>query len=163
MKCVSIAGDGSFRGEVVGESHYSEALFRLADGKEWQEGELVLDAVLIPEDTNRHDKNAVQVTIKGALVGYLDRTNARRHRKRLAAEGYAGWPATCKASIIGGFEGEPIYGVRLDISEFHDLPKKSRAKKPTPQKTKVGLMKWEVSGAWKADGAEASMVVEAPN
>lgn len=80
---------------------------------------MTVDAVLILENTNPHDANAVRVEIDGALIGYLSRDNARRYRADLAAAGTPDVTVRCTARIVGGFEtasGERAsFGVRLDL------------------------------------------------
>lgn len=81
--------------EVVGESHYQEALQRLV-------GRPSLEACLTPQTANPHDRNAVAVTIDGQMVGYLSRDDAPLFRDRLAAHGLGLQPTLCSASIEGG-------------------------------------------------------------
>ena len=63
--------------EVAGESHYSPAIRRIF-GKDFKPDgcETDVTAALIPDSTNRHDRNAVGVLIGGELVGYLPRVDA---------------------------------------------------------------------------------------
>lgn len=105
---------------VVGESHYQEALEAIC-GKRSDEGEdRVVDASLIPEDSNPHDSQAVRVDIQGRTVGYLSRDDARRFRQHLAQTGDTRGPVTCKARIQGGWDRGPSdqgsYGVSLSYS-----------------------------------------------
>jgi hypothetical protein len=80
---------------------------------------VTIDAVLILEDSNPHDANAVRIEIEGELIGYLSRDNARRYRADLAAAGQPRATVRCKARIVGGFETESgeraHFGVRLDL------------------------------------------------
>lgn len=60
--------------DVVGEYYHSKEIRKLYP-KQIQHGdrEIRSRAVLEPEPTNRHDRHAVKVIVKGRLVGYLPR------------------------------------------------------------------------------------------
>ena len=116
-----IRGDGSFSFEVVGESHYQSALQwicgpRKEDGENKQE-----IALLIFEDSNPHDNQAVCVKIRGKRVGYLSRDDARTFREMVRQANIPdnGLDLACYAVIRGGWdrgeEDEGLYGVWLDI------------------------------------------------
>lgn len=64
--------------EVVGESQYQDALWKIVGGKPRGEDRPTWrgQATLLPEPSNRHDRNAVCVKIGGKTVGYLDRDTA---------------------------------------------------------------------------------------
>jgi hypothetical protein len=85
--------------EVVGESHYQDALWKIVgkkprgdDGVEWTG-----TARLVPEPANPHDPNAILVTIKGQPVGHLSRGSARQLRRAIGS----GVSVPC--AINGGF------------------------------------------------------------
>jgi hypothetical protein len=64
---------------AVGVSQYQDALRHIAGLDEADERPLWEGlARLVPEPTNPHDPNAIQVIIEGQLVGYLDRETAAR-------------------------------------------------------------------------------------
>lgn len=115
---------GEFACEVVGESNYQDAIGRAFDLANKQSDDTPLLALLTPESGNRHDRNAVNVTIGGALVGYLSRDFAPVYRERLKAEGMGLVPVYCHAQITGGFQMEDgrraSFGVELDIDEFEE-------------------------------------------
>ena len=48
-----LAGDGSYRVEVVGESHYQEALEAICGGRTEEGARQECTATLVPEPTNR--------------------------------------------------------------------------------------------------------------
>lgn len=80
-----------------------------------------MKAVLIFENTNRYDPDAVKVEIKGQQVGYLSRGDAKAFRKRMAAERIAGERFDCEANIRGGWErssGSGPFGVYLDVGLY---------------------------------------------
>jgi hypothetical protein len=110
---VAVSGPGAFAVNVVGVSQYQRVLEAAAG-----EGALV-DAVLVLEDDNAYDDQAVAVHIEGARAGYLSRADARLYRADLAAAGEPELRVRCKARIVGGFEtasGERAhFGLKLDL------------------------------------------------
>lgn len=116
-KVVILRGSGDFDLQVVGESHRQEELKRVA-GPYTNDGRRVQElAVMMPDESNPHDSNAVMVRIGAVRVGYLDRENARLWREEVFATGVSG--AGCQAIITGGWDrgrGDiGMYGVRLDV------------------------------------------------
>lgn len=116
---IKIAGPGTFAVEVVGVSRRQDALAAIMDQHGRSGRTVTLDALLILENSNPHDANAVRVEIDNALIGYLSRENAARYRADLAAANTPDATIQCKARIVGGFEtssGERAsFGVRLDL------------------------------------------------
>ena len=114
-----ISGPGDYEVDVVGESHYQDALERICDGRTDESAEKYVDAALILEDDNRHDRKAVRVDIEGRTVGYLSREFARSYRDRLKQAGHPDLVGICKAVIVGGWDrgkrGRGHFGVRLDL------------------------------------------------
>ena len=77
--------------EVAGESHYPEAI-RAALGSDVKAdgSETTVTVRLLPEPTNKHDRNAVAVWSDFGKVGYLPRPEAKRYAgvlSSLAANG----------------------------------------------------------------------------
>lgn len=116
---IKIEGPGTFAVDVVGVSRRQDALAAVVDQHGRSGRTVTVDALLILEDANPHDANAVRVEIDGELVGYLSRDKAARYRADLAAAGTPHATLQCKARIVGGFEtasGERAhFGVRLDL------------------------------------------------
>ena len=116
---IDLHGPGTFAVDVVGVSRRQSVLAAIVDRQSRRGRTVTLDAVLILEDSNPRDANAVRIEIEGELIGYLSRDNARRYRADLAAAGQPRATVRCKARIVGGFEtesGEPAhFGVRLDL------------------------------------------------
>jgi len=108
--------------EVVGESHYQDNIARVVQVSATRNSDEPLLALLTPESNNKHDHNAVSVSIGGVPVGHLSRQAAPAYRARLLAEGMGIVPVYCQATITGGFplgDGSTAsYGVMLDIEEF---------------------------------------------
>ena len=76
---------GSHDLEVVGESHYQDALWRVAGGRTAERVRVEVQAVLLAEPDNPYDPNAIAVLIDGAKVGYLCRDDAEAYRPGLLA------------------------------------------------------------------------------
>lgn len=115
----NLSGPGTYSLDIVGELNYQSALEKICGGRTYEGQELIIEAVLVPEDDNPYDKNAVRVDISGKTVGYLSRENARQYRKNLKQAGYAGITAKCSAVIVGGWDrgsgDEGHFGVKLDL------------------------------------------------
>ena len=66
--------------EVVGESHYQDALWHIVGGRTADHVRKSINAILIPEPNNTYDANAIAVQISGPshalTVGYLSRDDA---------------------------------------------------------------------------------------
>jgi HIRAN domain len=125
--------DGDEALEVVGESYYQDNLWQLAGarpGKERVREDIY--AVLVAEDDNPYDPNAVAVWISGLKVGHLSRENAQLYRPGLLAQQEAlGRPVALAGVITGGgirSDGPGKLGVFLqhDPEDFglrrHPLP-----------------------------------------
>ena len=117
---VWITGDGTFRVEVVGESHYQAALEQAAGGRSDESAEVEVEATLLLEDDNPYDSNAVCVQVEGNTVGHLPRTNAVPFREALGPAASWGLPIRCNAQIRGGWDrgerGRGSFGIWLDIA-----------------------------------------------
>jgi hypothetical protein len=120
---------------VVGESHYQEALEAICGGKTEDAADKACWAYLQPEPDNPFDRNAVAVYIDGRKVGYLSRDIAPDY----AAFTIALWErmkgrAVCRARIMGGWRrehrrkdgtvrstDEGHYGVVLGLAEWEHI------------------------------------------
>lgn len=102
--------------EVVGESHYQDALRRLV-GPTNAYVRLAVEAVLLAETDNQYDPNAISVWISGLHVGYLGRDEAEVLRPGLVdLERRAGSAVALPGVIAGGGDGRPSYGVFLGFN-----------------------------------------------
>jgi hypothetical protein len=110
---IFVSGPGKFAVNVVGVSQYQRVLASAAE-----EG-AALEAVLVLEDDNQYDDQAVAVHIGGERAGYLSRADARLYRADLAAAGQPDLRVRCDAKVTGGFEirdgGRAHFGLRLDL------------------------------------------------
>lgn len=97
--------------EVVGESHYQDALAAAVDAL----GRAQL-AVMVRDRGNRHDRNAVAVRLCGRTVGYVP-AEAAVDWHRVLDE--LGGSATVRATVTGGEQDYDRYGVVL-----HALPQR---------------------------------------
>lgn len=91
--------------DVVGESRHQDNLWRMLGGQHRPEVRVRMDvyAMLLAEDGNPYDANAVSVWIDGLMVGYLPRDEARRLRPGLLAlQEREGKPIALEGVIAGG-------------------------------------------------------------
>ncbi len=113
---IEVVGSGAFGVDVVGESRYQGVLEGAVD-----DGAIV-DVVLLLEDDNPYDDQAVAVTIGGQRCGYLSRADARRYRAALAAAEAPRANVRCRGKITGGFVtsdgGRAHHGLRLDLPDL---------------------------------------------
>jgi hypothetical protein len=114
---------GDFNCEVVGESHYQQAL-QLAADLQADNPDAPLLALLTPETNNPHDSHAVSVRLGQHLVGYLPRESARAYRKLLARSGKGLIPVYAHAELTGGFDladGTKAHiGIMLDLEDLEN-------------------------------------------
>jgi hypothetical protein len=103
------------RDYVVGESHRQDALSKLVGPKDDLSVELPCKAVFTSEPTNRHDPNAVRVTIDGEHVGYLPRDRTAKFHTAMRKHNTIG--AVADAVILGGWDRDDGEGGR-DTGNF---------------------------------------------
>jgi collagen type III alpha len=116
---LDVWGTGYCGQQVVGESRYFDALrSAVATRDRRATGELMVQAVLIPEPENRHDRNAVAVTIDGRLIGYLPREDAPAYAAVLGPLAGRGLFARVAARLWwdGVRDGDWIASVSLDLA-----------------------------------------------
>ncbi len=114
--------DGREDLEVVGESFYQDNLWDLVGGRRSPEEHVDVDicAVMVAEDDNPYDSNAVALWINGMKVGHLSRNDARRYRPGLLALQEArGMQIALPGVIVGGGMREDGPG-RLGVFLHHD-------------------------------------------
>jgi len=106
--------------EVVGESNYQDALWRIADATPPEEVRTETYAILVPEEDNQYDANAVSIWVAGLKVGYLSRDTAKQYRPGLKAlMKERGNPIALSAVIVGGGTRQDGPGM-LGIFLSHD-------------------------------------------
>lgn len=115
----NIHGRGEFNVHVAGSSHCQDALLNICGGKHAKSGwHKHVEATLIREPENPHDRNAVRVEIDGKKVGYIPAEMAP-----LFDHLVQNIPLVCHfkvpALVIGGWhnelEDDGFFGVRLDM------------------------------------------------
>ena len=74
---VDLSGSGKYSVDVVGESQYQEELEEICEGYTEDGHSKIVDAILVHENDNPYDNQAIRVDIDGMTVGYLSRENAR--------------------------------------------------------------------------------------
>ena len=122
LVAINAAGGPDYNVDVVGESHYQDALAEIAGGYSADGTRIEKTATLVLEARNRYDPEAVAIHIEGKKIGHLSRENARRYRGRLHELGTPDREATCPAVIVGGWKRRDgrtgQFGVKLDLSEI---------------------------------------------
>ena len=139
---------GGWTVEVVGESHYQDALEAIAGGKTQHACRLEKWAHLVREPDNPYDRNAVAVHIDGVKVGHLAREDAASYSiifdELLQRHGLR---PVCLATIIGGWrrysesgtiESEGSYGVELALIEPEGLLRRQSLTILEPQDLAAG-------------------------
>jgi HIRAN domain-containing protein len=125
-------GGGTYDVGLVGTSRYRPALEKLCEVD--QQEPRIVDALLVLDDNNVKDKNAVRVEVQGRQIGYLAPELAEAYRRRLVEGGYPGARSTCKAKIMPrmhsslGHRGD--YSIRLDLPQKRAAAKGSTANVP---------------------------------
>ena len=115
---IELAPTRGFQQAVVGESHYQVAIGRIVGGKSVYSASHPCEALLVCDDNNSHDANAVEVRVEGATVGYLPREDANRYRVEIGQLDPTSPPASVRAKITGGWSNEDSegdFGVKLNL------------------------------------------------
>lgn len=113
-----LKGPGLYNFDIVGESHYQNALSIICNGKTIDGHRKTVIAYLVCEDNNPYDNKAIRVDIDGMTVGYLNRQFAMEYRERLNEAGYSRITMACNALIVGGWlrgKDEGHFGVKIDL------------------------------------------------
>jgi hypothetical protein len=142
---------------VVGESFYQDNIWRAIGGKRPPE-EYVYEkiyALLVADENNPHDANAISVWIDGLKVGHLSRDDAQRLRPGLLALHEEHGPAIAlEGAVIGGGirdNGPGLLGVFLYYdSEAFGLQRSHVRPKPDAR------MRTALSDAIASDDADDS-------
>lgn len=117
--------------EVVGEASYVDDIGKLLGKVTAQWTEVIVTAQLLPEPSNKHDRNAVQVKVDGSVVGYLPREEAPSYVPVLTRLVADGWLPQVSATVSGAMVSDYDYdgrgrlvgkerlqgSVRLDLAE----------------------------------------------
>ncbi|CAB4220275.1 HIRAN domain containing protein [uncultured Caudovirales phage] len=101
--------------EVVGESHYQQAIKRAQGSAKLSDGYERFMAGLEPEPTNPHDSNAVRVHFRGETLGYLTKADAKKFLRTHSGAIGENRPIVCEGLLTGGTKGKPTIGVMLSF------------------------------------------------
>ena len=118
-----LSPSASFPIACVGESRYQGELESICGGRTRDSVEQEVTAILILEDTNPYDSEAVRVEVDGIIVGYMTRPDAQVYRRLLTQRAPAVKATQCRAQIRGGWErGEDrgSYGIWLDLPIYSE-------------------------------------------
>jgi len=107
---------GTFDVAVVGVYFHQVILQKICGNKREEGVPIYKQAILVPENDNPEDANAVRVDIEGEPVGHLSRRNATIWRSKMISENRSG-PVMRPAEIVWDrrYVAEGSYGVLLDI------------------------------------------------
>jgi hypothetical protein len=125
-------GVGGFPFDIVGESHYQDALWRVRDdsdnGSKWVKS----DFHIVIEPSNPYDPNAIKVvTVEGETVGYFSKTDAIRYKPFVEAASAEWGTLWCRGLLTGGTDERESIGLKLDVlapKDLMDLLKSKREK-----------------------------------
>ena len=123
-------GGGTFSSYAIGHRHHQDALKRIFSERTSEINEKLFEAVLVIDDGNQYDNQAVRVDIQGQTVGYLKDENAKQFRKKMREKGPSEIKATCAAKIVYWERESDNYLVILDLP----LDYQSQASDPAPSK-----------------------------
>lgn len=107
--------------EVVGETYRQDALAEVSSLTDGVVRRRDVVAVLVPEPTNRFDRNAVRVEVFGRLVGYIPREDAAEMSPVLLALQKSGLLIASEAEIVGGVgrsRDRLSFGIVLRIQDY---------------------------------------------
>ena len=127
---------------VVGESHYRNAIEAVTGGPRPEGIRMIMWATLIAEHDNPYDPKAVGVRIGGQKVGHLPREDAAAFWPLLDRIQTAGRVGTCRADIYGGWNHSPADQGDYRVTLY--------AAGPEAQAAKIAK---EIDGKSKADVA----------
>lgn len=120
--------DDSRRVAVVGFRYHQPALRDVARGHiSISTDRCEVLASLVPEPTNAHDSNAVQVMVDGQRIGYLKAGSAKRYRKRiLNGSASASYPCLIRRQDEGWLQAHLQIPYGSELLEGYKNPKAKR-------------------------------------
>lgn len=108
-------GGGTFSSYAIGHRHHQDALKRIFSERTSEINEKLVEAVLVIDDANPYNSQAVRVDIQGQTVAYLKDENAKQFRKKMKDKGPSEIKATCAAKIVYWERESDNYLVILDL------------------------------------------------
>lgn len=119
---------------VVGESYYQTELECIAGGYAERSQRIMVNAVLVPENNNQYDQDAVKIVISGKTVGHLSRADAKQYRAVLKEINCPNATLKCPAWIVGGWDDgqndSGFFGVKLDLQLYEESKRSDDEKAP---------------------------------
>ena len=106
---------GTFSSYAVGHRHHQDALKRIFLDRTPENNEKLVEAVLVIDDANPYNSQAVRVDIQGQTVAYLKDENAKQFRKKMKEKVPSEIKATCAAKIVYWERESDNYLVILDL------------------------------------------------
>ena len=118
---VLLAGNGDFDFQVVGEAHCQDTLEDICGGRTEDGVNHECVALLVYDNGNEYDANAVAIFVEGSRVGYLPRAVAQDYRATMRTLNPEAAPVGCRAVIRGGWDrgGDDVghFGISLDVAQ----------------------------------------------
>jgi hypothetical protein len=137
--------DGNIDLEVVGESHYQDALWGLCGEVRGARVRKAIIATLVPEPDNPYDSNAIAVQIAGQKVGHLPAQTAAQYYSGLVTlmDRFGGYISLSGVVVGGGrghlgvwLEHDPIdFGVTKDGGTRHEATIRPSAQSGSSMRT----------------------------
>ncbi len=120
MEIFQINGNETYSIKIVGTSFHQKELEEIAGNANEGRVKKPITALLIEENDNNYDPNAVKIVVDDKKVGYLSKINAFHYRKLLSGLQRTGSTVSCKGLIVGGWneEGDFGGGVRIDFPQM---------------------------------------------
>lgn len=142
--------------EVVGESFYQDALWRIVGGRRTERVRIEIQAVLLAETNNAYDPNAISIWVNGLKVGHLSRDDAAAYRPGLLTlNGRHGMPIGLAGVVVGGGirdDGPGMLGVWL----WHDPADFGLDAMVPPTPALTGEIRTGLTHALRTDDADDS-------
>lgn len=128
MPSIVKSNSGTFSSYAVGHRHHQDALKRIFFDRTPENNEKLVEAILVIDDANPYNSQAVRVDIQGQTVAYLKDENAKQFRKKMKEKDLSEIKATCAAKIVYWERKSNNYLVILDLP----LDYQSQPSYPTP-------------------------------
>ena len=106
--------------EVVGESHYLDALTAITGRRGREHIRQPALAALVREPDNPYDADAVAIWIDGRKVGHLSRSDAQAYQEPLLVLARQN-RVLARDALICGHEDTPNLGVWLELPAVDDV------------------------------------------
>ena len=114
---------GTFSSYAIGHPHHQDALKSIFSDRTPENNEKLVEAILVIDDANPYNSQAVRVNIQGQTVAYLNDGNAKQFRKKMKEKGPSEIKATCAAKIVYWEREFNNYLVVLDLPlEYQPQP-----------------------------------------